>query len=155
MLLLRCGLAQFAFVDDTSHDEWKSLLSSIKQCGSNYNSFACDGSGTRNQIFGCLESAKKWVWGKLNKGFLHFFAKLLAYLMIIQCGVHAEGAAKLSKIIIYVKNLAQDEENTCLKMFKNPFFGWFQVVSENPFSGIRSFTKLVPYFLLFFPRKKI
>ena len=36
------------------------------------------GSGTQNRIFGYLESAKKWVLGKLIKAFLH----ILAYLII-------------------------------------------------------------------------
>ena len=34
--------------------------------------YICDGSGTRNRIFGYLEPVGKWGWGKLNKAFLFF-----------------------------------------------------------------------------------
>ena len=40
-------------------------------------------------------NAKMGLLGKLNKAFLHFFAKFLPYLMIFQSGVHTEGAAEL------------------------------------------------------------
>ena len=34
--------------------------------------FTNGGLDTRNWIFGYLESAKKWVQGKLNRAFLHY-----------------------------------------------------------------------------------
>ena len=52
---------------------------------------------------------------QVDQCFSSFFAKFLAYLMIFQSGEHAEGAAKLRKIIKYVKKLKKSLVQFTLK----------------------------------------
>ena len=67
------------------------------------------GTGTRNPIFGCLESTEKWVEGKSNKAFLHF----LPNLMIFQSGVHQKCCGNLKNH----QKLAKNEEKLVVNNF--------------------------------------
>ena len=90
---------QFAIKEKTKLLKWWIIISDGIQ------------TGIQNLIFGYLKSAEKWVEGRLNNVFFHFFAKFLSYLMIFESSFGMHHFEKSS-------NKAKNEEKPCSMCLK-------------------------------------
>ena len=71
-----------------------------------------DGSLTRYQIFGCLESANKWFYGKLKKAFFFIFCRMFGIF---------NDFSKFPSIFALACSTLKNHQILCQKIKKNMF----------------------------------